>query len=71
MRIWPGSSPWSLLVRTADADALPCQRQALADAGCGQIVEDGVGAPGQPELLELLGRLQAGDVVVLYSAYTG
>ena len=55
-----------LLVRTPNADVLPAQRQALADAGCGQVVEDNsVGAPGQPGLRELLGRLQGGDVVVV------
>ena len=47
------------------ADALPGQRQALADAGCGQVVEDGSGALGQPGLRELLGRLRAEDVVVV------
>ena len=38
---------------------------AVLDAGCAQVVEDGAGAPGQPGLRELLGRLQAEDVVVV------
>lgn len=49
-----------LLVQTADADALLGQRQALADVGCEQVVEDGSGSVGQPGLRELLGRLQGG-----------
>ena len=45
---------------------LPAQRQALAGAGCERVVEDGAGgAPGQPTLRELLGQVQAGDVVVV------
>ena len=54
-----------LLVRTVNADDLPAHRQALAEAGCERVVEDGTGAAGQPGLRELLGRLQAGDVVVV------
>ncbi len=54
-----------LLVRTGDADALAEWRQALASASCEQVVEDGVGAPGQPGLHALLSRLQAGDLVVV------
>jgi len=44
------------------------QRRALAEAGCGQVVEEGSGVEHgdeQPELRNLLTRLQAGDVVVV------
>jgi hypothetical protein len=42
-------------------------RQALADAGCGQVVEEQPGTEGsvQPELDGLLARLQSGDVLVV------
>ena len=50
---------------TRAADDLPGQMQALVGAGCAQVVEDGVGAPGQPGLRELLSRLRADDVVVV------
>ena len=54
-----------LLASSVDAGALPAHRQALAGAGCERVVEDGTGAAGQPGLRELLGRLQAEDVVVV------
>ena len=54
-----------LLVRTGNPDTLAERRQALAGAGCTQVVEDGVGAPGQPGLRALLDRLQARDVVMV------
>ncbi len=44
------------------------QRRALAEAGCGQVVEEQAGAEHgdeQTELHSLLARLQAGDVVVV------
>ena len=43
-------------------------RQALADAGCGQVVEEQTAAKdsqAQPELDSLLRRLQPGDVLVV------
>jgi hypothetical protein len=47
---------------------LGAHRRALADAGCGQVVEEPLGAEdggAQPELDVLLGRLQPGDVLVV------
>jgi len=43
------------------------QRQALADAGCEQIVAEAAGDDdaAQPELESLIGRLQPGDVLVV------
>ena len=44
------------------------QRRSLAEAGCEQVVEEQSGAEHgdeQPELHDLLARLQAGDVVVV------
>ena len=54
-----------LLARAADADTLAAQRQALQDAGCEQVVEDGTAGSqmGQPGLAQLLDG--QGDVVVV------
>ena len=44
------------------------QRRALAEVGCEQVIEERSGVEQgdeQPELHDLLGRLQAGDVVVV------
>ncbi len=47
---------------------LGAHRRALADAGCGRVVKEPLGAEdggAQPELDGLLGRLQPGDVLVV------
>jgi len=56
-----------LLAGTADVDALPGQRQALQDAGCERVVEDGTGGghAGQPGLRRLLEELSVDVVVVV------
>jgi len=54
--------------RPGDDAHAAAQRRALAEAGCGQVVEERPGAEHgdeQPELRGLLARLQAGDVVVV------
>ena len=54
-----------LLTRTGDDR--PGTLQALAEAGCTEVVTDGTegAAPGQPGLRALLGRLRPGDLVVV------
>ena len=53
--------------RTEDIDDLTLQRQALAEAGCEQVIEDlAVGRrQEQPKLLRVLGGLQVDDVLVV------
>ena len=51
-----------------DAGRADAQRSALAAAGCEQVVEERPGAghgDEQPELRDLLARLEAGDIVVI------
>lgn len=53
--------------RAEDIDGLALQRQALAEAGCEQVIEDlAVGRrQEQPKLLRLLAGLQVDDVLVV------
>ena len=53
--------------RAADIDGLALQRQALAEAKCGQVIEDLAAGrrQGQPKLLRLLAGLQVDDVLVV------
>jgi len=71
----PGVAGWHGLVLigyfrdcTADDAHAAAQRRALAEVGCEQVVEERPDAEQgneQPELLGLLARLRAGDVVVV------
>jgi len=53
--------------RTEDIDDLALLRQALAEAGCEQVVEDLAAGrrQEQPKLLQVLGGLQVDDVLVV------
>ena len=53
--------------RAEDIDDLALQRQALAEAGCEQVIEDLAAGrrQEQPKLLQVLGGLQVDDVLVV------